>query len=248
MVRVLAARGAGAALKSKRRRGAARFDLLFPIVARRAGIPIRRRYWPRTDRVTRISTRNGSGCHYAVEQKLSGSDWLGIVLCGLGMGGGALITAFGRSAARWGGGTLFTISAIGLFIWLGHYWPVDAQTSTNVAGNCSDNSIHGDNNTQTNDCSTTIITGPPHNPYKLYLLNGAETGDVVGIHPSTDQTSVTFDRIMVPDDFPWGNPVQIQHAKITCEKPQGGNYGRIEGMGAPINKYWSVTCKVIGPA
>jgi hypothetical protein len=70
-----------------------------------------------------------------------------------------------------------------------------AQTPPAVNGKCNN---FGSNNF---NC-TTLNVGPPHNPSKLYLLNGTETGDAVGIHPSADQSSVTFDQLMVPDGFP----------------------------------------------
>ena len=123
-------------------------------------------------------------------------------------------------------------------------WPIaSAQTigaPPSVSGNCNN---FGNNNTNCN----TFNLGPPHDPSKLYLLNGATAGDVIGIHPLTDQTSVTFDQIIVPDGFPWGVPVQIQNAKIACNKPDSTTT-HIEGMGAPVNKYWAVTCKRPGPA
>lgn len=102
---------------------------------------------------------------------------------------------------------------------------------------------------QTNNCPTIINPPVPHSPTKFYLLNGGrEIGDVVGVRPSDDQTKVTFDQMIVPDDFPWGNPVQLQGARVSCDRPQHSPIGRIEGIGPPVNKYWSVTCAILGPA
>jgi hypothetical protein len=101
---------------------------------------------------------------------------------------------------------------------------------------------------QTNNCPTIVNPPAPRNPSMLYMPNGAQIGSVIGVHPSVDQTTVRFDRLNVPDDFPWNAPILIQNATISCDKPTGGNQGRIEGFGLPVNSYWTVTCKILGPA
>ncbi len=135
-----------------------------------------------------------------------------------------------------------------ILIWTA--WPVaNAEMlppSINGNGNCIN--IGPSQGPQTNNCSTIVNPPPPRNPSMLYLPNGEQVGNVSGIHPSSDMTTVKFDRINVPDNFPWGGIVKIQHVTISCEKPSGGDSGRIEGFGLPINSYWTVTCKVLGPA
>jgi hypothetical protein len=132
---------------------------------------------------------------------------------------------------RWayaGGGASSILLLIGLGMIL---LPAGAQTTPSVTGDCN---VFGNYNSPI--CTKIINPPPARSPRKLYLQNNAEIGDVIGIHPSNDQTIVTFDQLMVPDDFPWGEMVLIQHARIECSKPQG-TVGRIDGVGAPVNKF-----------
>jgi hypothetical protein len=171
--------------------------------------------------------------------------WMGVV-----WGRSVNKWTFGR-AAQAGGIAAYAFIVTPIMVYLS--WPASAQAPTPTAPQINNNSgcinIGPSQGSQTNNCPTIINPPVPHSPTKFYLLNGGrEIGDAVGIHVSDDQKKVTFDQMIVPDDFPWGSAIQLQQARVLCNRPSQGAVGRIEGNGPPVNKYWSITCSVLGPA
>lgn len=116
-------------------------------------------------------------------------------------------------------------------------------------GNCSNNTVNGDHNIQSNDCSTTYL-GAQHLPWHFYL-RGNDVGLVVGNSTMPDAHTVRFEHISVTGDFPWNGEVGLmndsEEAIVSCdhatehrmETTSGGVFRDDEGP---------VTCRVLRKA